>query len=187
MRLIEAEKAKDVIHEYFKSLMVKDASGADVYKLAVGIVSCLEHDANLMKAIDELPSAEQEAPDINVGNIGTISRQVAIDTLNEQIEQCNKALGSFDISLKDEYAIKVERASLEAYKEQLENMPSIQPERKTGRWIESNPQNSKLCRIMTCSECGKAYIVNINVPYEDWTEAHKFCVECGTKMEGGAE
>ena len=60
MKLIEAEKAKDVIHEYFKSLMVKDASGADVYKLAVGIVSCLEHDANLMKAIDELPPAQPE-------------------------------------------------------------------------------------------------------------------------------
>ena len=60
MKLIEAEKAKDVIHEYFKSLMVKDASGTDVYKLAVGIVSCLEHDANLLKAIDELPSVQPE-------------------------------------------------------------------------------------------------------------------------------
>ncbi len=59
----------------------------------------------------------------------TISRQAAIDALDEQIEQCNKALGSFDISPKDEYAIKVERASLKAYKEQLENMPSAQPER----------------------------------------------------------
>ena len=57
-----------------------------------------------------------------------ISRQMVIDALDEQIEQCNKALGSFDISPKDEYAIKVERASLEAYKEQLENMPSAQPE-----------------------------------------------------------
>ena len=60
MKLIEAEKAKDVIHEYFKSLMVKDASGADVYKLAVGIVSYLEHDANLLKAIDELPPVQPE-------------------------------------------------------------------------------------------------------------------------------
>ena len=56
-----------------------------------------------------------------------ISRREAIDALDEQIEQCNKALGSFDISPKDEYAIKVERASLEAYKEQLENMSSAQP------------------------------------------------------------
>ena len=55
-----------------------------------------------------------------------IDRQAALDALDEQIEQCNKALGSFDISLKDEFAIKVERASLEAYREQLENLP-IQP------------------------------------------------------------
>lgn len=69
-------------------------------------------------------------PDIATGtNVGdTISRQVAIDALDEQIEQCNRALGAFYISLKDEYAIKVERASLKAYKEQLENMPSAQPE-----------------------------------------------------------
>ena len=75
----------------------------------------------------------------------------------------------------------------DVYEEIVEQLPSVQPERKTGRWIESNPQNSKLCRLMTCSECGKAYIVNINVPYEDWTEAHKFCVECGAKMEGETE
>jgi hypothetical protein len=61
MRLVEAEKAKDVIHEYFKSLMVNGASGADVDRLAVGIGSCLKHDANLLKAIDELPSVQ---PDI---------------------------------------------------------------------------------------------------------------------------
>ena len=60
-------------------------------------------------------------------NDDLISRQAAIDAVDEQIEQCNKALGSFDISLKDEYAVKVERASLEAYKEQLENLPSAQP------------------------------------------------------------
>ena len=60
MRLIEAEKAKDVIHEYFKSLMVNGTSGADVDRLAVGIGSCLKHDANLLKAIDELPSAQPE-------------------------------------------------------------------------------------------------------------------------------
>lgn len=60
MKLIEAEKVKDVIHEYFKSLMINGASGTDVDRLAVGIGSCLKHDANLLKAIDELPSAEPE-------------------------------------------------------------------------------------------------------------------------------
>lgn len=75
----------------------------------------------------------------------------------------------------------INRTAYEAYKGAIELLEK-QPERKMGRWIESNPQDSKLCRLMTCSECGKAYIVNINVPYEDWTEAHKFCVECGADM-----
>lgn len=76
------------------------------------------------------------APGTNVGD--TISRQVAIDALDEQIEQCNRALGAFYISLKDEYAIKVERASLEAYKEQLENMPSAQPDEIPLEWIDKH-------------------------------------------------
>ena len=53
-----------------------------------------------------------------------ISRQAAIETLDEQIALCDKALKSFGISMKDEYAVKVERASLVAYKEQLEALPS---------------------------------------------------------------
>lgn len=56
-----------------------------------------------------------------------ISRQAAIDALDEQIALCNKALGSFDISMKDEYAVKVERASLKAYRETLNVLPSAQP------------------------------------------------------------
>ena len=55
-----------------------------------------------------------------------ISRQAAIDTLDEQIEQCNKSLSSFDISMKDEYAVKVERASLVAFREILEYLPPAQ-------------------------------------------------------------
>lgn len=57
-----------------------------------------------------------------------IERQAAIDALDEQIALCNKALGSFDISMKDEYAVKVERASLKAYRETLNVLPSAQPE-----------------------------------------------------------
>ena len=53
-----------------------------------------------------------------------ISRQAAIEALAEQIALCDKALNSFGISMKDEYAVKVEKASLVAYKEQLEVMPA---------------------------------------------------------------
>ena len=85
--------------------------------------------ADCIEALEILPSAQPatSCSEIPNGSDDTISRQAAIDALDEQIEQCNKALGSFDISPKDEYAIKVEKASLKAYKEQLENMPSAQP------------------------------------------------------------
>ena len=103
-----------------------------------------------------------------------IDADAAIDTLNEQIEQCNKALGSFDISLKDEYAIKVERASLEAYKEQLENVPSIQPEHKTGHWILD--RSGAYC----CSNCMEPCAGYVMMKPRD-----KFCKMCGAKMDGG--
>lgn len=110
------------------------------------------------------------------GKDDCISRQVAIDALDEQIEQCNKALCSFYISPKDEYAIKVERASLEAYKEQLENMPTAQPERKTGRWIFGF-NNQYLEKYYYCSNCGCR-------KYEEEEPSDYFCSNCGADMRG---
>lgn len=57
-----------------------------------------------------------------------ISRQAAIDALDEQIALCDKALKSFGISMRDEYAVKVERASLVAFREKLEYLQPAQPE-----------------------------------------------------------
>lgn len=57
-----------------------------------------------------------------------IDRRAAIDALDEQIKFCDNALCDFNISLKDEYAVKVEKASLCAYKEILEDLPSAQAE-----------------------------------------------------------
>ena len=86
------------------------------------IVDALEMAIEALKALD--------VPDTNVGDM--ISRQMAIDALDEQIRQCDKALSAFDISMKDAYAVKVERASLVAFRETLEYMPSAQPELKKG-------------------------------------------------------
>lgn len=92
-----------------------------------------KHDAHvafcdyLIEYVNQVPT--HPTPSNTLGALDCVSRQAAIDTLDGQIEQCDKALGSFDISMKDEYAVKVERASLTAYKEQLEYLPSVQPER----------------------------------------------------------
>jgi hypothetical protein len=94
-----------------------------------------------------------------------ISRQAAIDELNGQIEYCDKALRAFDIAVNDAYAVKVERASLIAYKEQLEALPAanIVPVR-LGEWLDGY-------KMQTCSLCkcrGK----------KSWT----FCPHCGARM-----
>ena len=120
-----------------------------------------------------------EAPDINVGNIGTISRQVAIDMLDEQIELCNASLHK-GVPEKDAYAIKVERASLMAYREKLECLPFVQPERKTGRWTLRRVtylwEGVECEKFETrCSSCGCLPISGIKSTY---------CPNCGADMRG---
>jgi rubrerythrin len=99
-----------------------------------------------------------------------IRKQDALNILDEQIEQCNKALGSFDILLKDEFAIKVERVSLKAYKEQLKNLPPVQPKRKTGYKINQHQYPAK----WVCSECGAKHF--------DFSD--NFCSQCGADVRG---
>lgn len=63
-------------------------------------------------------------------------------------------------------------------------MPSAQPVRLKGRWIERNPQNSDKCRLIECDKCGFSHIVGFNVPYEHWIENRNFCERCGADMRG---
>ena len=155
----------------------------------------------------------------------SISRQAAIKALNEQIELCNKALSSFDISMKDEYAVKVEKKSLEAYRETLEALPSAQPETHDKRTethacdlisrqavIEalcSECQGRCIpCDSYPCSEVGAIKAVpstqperkkgrwinrSLNVLYPEWerytcsvcgkhSDSYDYCPNCGADM-----
>ena len=100
-----------------------------------------------------------------------ISRQAAIDALDEQIALCNKALGSFDISMKDEYAVKVERASLKAYRETLNVLPSAQPE--TAKRIVGKSRNG-MTLWYQCDMC--------NEPVDAQDD---FCRGCGRRLTDG--
>ena len=69
----------------------------------------------------------------------------------------------------------------------IEDAPTIEPERKVGKWIERNPQNSDKCRLIECDQCGFSHIVGFNVPYEHWIENRNFCERCGADMSGKME
>lgn len=132
----------------------------DIHKIALA----------LEKIAKALTSAEQEAPDINVGNIGTISRQVAIDMLDEQIELCNASLHK-GVPEKDAYAIKVERASLMAYREKLEFLPFVQPE--TAKRIVGKSRDG-MTLWYQCDTCNEPVDAQDN-----------YCAGCGRRLIDG--
>ena len=57
----------------------------------------------------------------------------------------------------------------------LEQMPSAQPERKTGRWIPHEDEDGEHYGDK-CSECGEWYVM----PYGKTN----FCPNCGANMRG---
>lgn len=73
----------------------------------------------------------------------------------------------------------------------LEQIPSAEPERKTGEWIEEKI-NSYTSRTY-CSECGSSapFVYESDDYYGNHahgkTAKTKFCPQCGADMRGGNE
>lgn len=62
--------------------------------------------------------------------------------------------------------------------EAVEDAPTIEPERKRGKWI---PENRTMDAFWVCSSCGfpsEAHAANI---------LYKYCPNCGAKMEEGRQ
>lgn len=55
----------------------------------------------------------------------------------------------------------------EEIRDVLNDLPSIQPERKTGRWIPNRHTDTVLCNV-----CGKCY-----------GDEYRYCQNCGAKMK----
>lgn len=105
-----------------------------------------------------------------------IERQAAIEALAEQIALCDKALNSFGISMKDECAVKVEKASLVAYKEQLEAIPAADVAPVVhSTWIEDEDEGY---HGIHCLRCG------FSIPYGNVMMGYNFCPNCGADMRG---
>ena len=104
-----------------------------------------------------------------------ISRQAAIDALEGP-----PASGDW----MDEWECGC-RSQWEWDKEAIENVPSAQPQRMRGRWLESNLVPSRKGkpdgRLFICSECNKGW-----VKQDRSMKGINFCPHCGAEM-GGTE
>lgn len=61
-------------------------------------------------------------------------------------------------------------------KTQIDNAPTIEPQRPKGKWIPVDDREIPYGLLFKCSQCGTEVIVN------DALE-HNFCSECGCQME----
>ena len=100
--------------------------------------------------------------------IDTISRQAAIDALRDYlVEKRCPDDGTLTCRLIEN--------------EVINKLPSIQPERKTGHWIEMSSAN----HTYKCSECGRL-LVNVTDGKNNISKHYPYC-HCGAKMEGGEQ
>lgn len=109
-----------------------------------------------------------------------ISRKMAIEELNRQIRLCDKALADVNISSQDIYAVSVERASLNVYKERLKDFPAASVrELKRGKWINDRG-------VYKCSSCGELWVHwwAAVVPPEKMAMRMRWCPMCGADMRG---
>ena len=102
-------------------------------------------------------------------NSDTISKQAVTKFLNDWLsclfENCHKQSASdLKMIIKD-----------------FKNLPSAQPERKTGRWIEMSSTN----HTYKCSVCGRL-LVNITDGKNKVAKNYPYC-HCGADMRGEQE
>ena len=111
-------------------------------------------------AVNMQPTIQPVATDTNVGD--TISRQATIDAVNNAFDR-ETLLTGFVRSI----AVRA-----------IRDMPSVQPERKKGEWIEISSIN----HTYKCSECGRL-LVNITDGRNNVSKHYPYC-HCGADMRG---
>lgn len=112
-----------------------------------------------------------EAPDINVGNMDTISRQQAFDALRTCYDTETVTMDNGDEYINYGDAVG-----------EIEQLPSAQPERPTGEWIQKpryeDDEYPDAQPNLKCPFCG----------YEiGWCDMGNYCARCGADLKGGAE
>ena len=100
-----------------------------------------------------------------------------MDVVSCYIDLCNKALDSLSLGGRDRYAVETERNSLLHLKDDMKSLPSAQPERKKGEWIEVDDPDNRISG--RCSICDWEALL-----YETDVVGMDYCPNCGADMRG---
>lgn len=117
-----------------------------------------------VEILKEVPSAEPTHEHV-ANTLDCVSRQAAIE-----------AVGKHEVLFS--YHLPNEFREL---KDDINNLPSAEPERKKGRWEDKYIDDD---HYVVCSECGDEYIEN-DLRLDSWVKQYfKFCPKCGADMRG---
>jgi rubrerythrin len=103
-----------------------------------------------------------------------ISRQAAIDEIEYELEMINSALDSITLDFNVRERLRQRRGEAREMLNSIQQLPSVQPERKKGKWIipSRNPEIVNKELFCDCSFCGFTTMDETN-----------FCPHCGAEME----
>ena len=127
--------------------------------------------AAVQKAFDALEQAETNCSEIP-NNSDAISRQQAIDALKTDMASLDhiiKGMSAYDVRL-DAYVSQRNQVYCDI--DTISNLPTAQPERKTGHWILD--RSGAYC----CSKCMEPCATYAMMKPRD-----KFCKMCGSRNE----
>ena len=99
--------------------------------------------------------------------------------MSDLIER-QKALDGLKYEMK--YGAEMDSYGLDTAYDIIENIPSAEPERKTGKWeVQPSTGDDRPFIWWKCSECGH---VIFSETERDRKEFHAFCGRCGAEMRG---
>lgn len=118
-----------------------------------GCYSCAEEHQQLAEWLKELKAYREQSGD-------AISRQAAI----EAIEALQRP-----IMREESNYYQFKFSGMSEAREAVENLPSVTPQQRTGRWIE---RSDIIGKWYECDQC-----------HTDWGGSVNYCPNCGCKME----
>ena len=119
-----------------------------------------------------------------------ISRQAAIDVVRDVCDAIMSCCGShYDEETDDEVYDDIREidAILKCNKEMriaLKNMPSAEPERKTGKWIYGEDSIADGVDGYRCDQCGFFVPWDYTHKSIDYIKDYNFCPKCGSYNGG---
>ena len=115
-----------------------------------------------------------------------ISRKEAIDVLNVGAELLKRVLDDADIVSAERAKYEWGLELIESYISDMNELPSAEPERMKGKWIEMGTNKDGTHNIK-CSKCGEGYKTRGHARSIATKAKYSFCPNCGASMVRGEE